>query len=675
MPGIFDESKHPRDDSGKWIKVGDLKKATYDYATQDKLRARVTDPAERAKLEQHIQGEHGIGPEHYTPEPPPEMMPEDTGGFPGEGHEVEPEGAKPPAPAAPAAPKAPTPPAGAADAAAGVGGAKIHELADWIRRDFRGRGKPIPYALKPYLDALLSMNDIGDMYGDDPGHHVVAYALGNMRGLQTATGKAAKAELSKRLKAHTKSGGGRYARYGSEAPAGAPGAKMSRDAGINSAWGFNATQNGDGSLTVHDVPVFVTCQRGKYEFDEKWLDAALSRAKQAEGDGYLPPLHVRHHGRDSVTPAGVFRATNKKMVRFKGGIRPAIIADLIITNPEVVADVMAKRLPYRSVEIFDVDKPNLDSLALLDHEAPFLELPMLVVREVTGSAEAPVSPETFSMERSNAGDGLVCFFRRGHRAHVLMEANATMPDDAKKSESKSESKSSGGIDVAAVVAAISDGSISIADFAAIKDAMASAESMAPGAGAAPVTPEPEMPEMDEESDMDEKPEMTGAAPASAPATAMRRGVDPVEFARVKATADAAQAEIMALKNERKREADVTAACDTLKDRALGADLRDRLLKFHAEHGGKAFSAYVDGLAASAPRITAGDDRKAGDFASARSTIPALALKFQKDGPEAVEKAARFSREWEALYAAGHTRMSQERYVEINMAGGPTAIVK
>lgn len=460
------------------------------------------------------------------------------------------------------------------------------------------------------------------------------------------------------------------------------GSKFSRDAGINTAWGFSATQNGDGSLTVHDVPVFVTCQRGKYEFDEKWLDAALSRAKQAEGDGYLPPLHVRHHGRDSVTPAGVFRATHKKMVRFKGGIRPAIVADLIITNPEVVADVMAKRLPYRSVEIFDVDKPNLDSLALLDHEAPFLELPMLVVREVTGSTEAPVSPETFSMERSNAGDGLVCFFRRGHRAHVLMEANATMPDDTKsdyKSESKAPSKAKksnpGAIDVEAVVAAISDGSISIADFSAIKEAMASAETMAPGADTPPMTPEPEMPEMDEESGMAEKPEMTGAAPASAPATAMRRGVDPVEFARVKATADAAQAEIAALKGERARDVEVAAACDSLKDRALGADLRDRLLKFHRDHGSKAFAAYVEGLESSAPKITAGDDRKAGDFASARSAIPALALKFQKDGPEAVEKAARFSREWEALYAAGHTRMSQERYVEINMAGGPTAIVK
>lgn len=670
MPGSFNESQHPRDDHGRFVSAGEMQEAASNPQKLEELRGRVTDPKQRQKLEQAV-GEKGS---------------------PQGGGEAE------------ADPKAPR---------WGVeGGARIPKNDNEAVANY-------------HEDVQLDMQQthfdserdgIDGRYvkwknvpGGDRFHEYVMGVANPKNTHPDAAGMIGTVGIYKRHVRYAGQGGQPAGKEGSwvwhafgiptsPATAGAGrggkgryadalqpetmphhrlGDQMSRSAGINTAWGFRATQNDDGSLTVHDVPVFVTCERGEHKFNEEWLDEALTRAKQAESDGYLPPMHVRHHGRDSVQPAGVFRATGKRSVRFKGGMRPAIMADLIITSPEIIGEVLAKRLPYRSVEIFDVSKPNLDSLALLDHEAPFLELPMLVVNEVNKGGEGPqVAPATFSMDRGAGDDGLVCFFRRGQRAHVLMEANATMPDEIKdepKSESKSEPKGDspkkskksnpGAIDVEAVVAAISDGSISIADFAAIKEAMSAAESMAPGTEA----PEaPEAPEM---------PEMTGAAPASAPATAMRRGVDPLEFARVKATADAAQAEIAALKAERKRDVEVAAACESLKDRALGADLSSRLMKFHRDHGSKAFAAYVDGLASSAPRITPGDDRKSGDFSSTRGAIPALAMKFQKDGPEAVEKAAKFAREWEALNAAGHTRMSQERYIEINMAGGPTAIVK
>jgi len=455
------------------------------------------------------------------------------------------------------------------------------------------------------------------------------------------------------------------------------------DSGISTAWGFKATRNADGSLTVHDVPVFVTCTRGKVEFAEAWLDKALARAKQAESDGYLPPLHVRHHeGDDSqVRSAGVFRITRKQMVRFKGGLRAALLADLIVTDPAAQADVLAKRLPYRSVEIFDVDNPNLDSLALLDHEAPFLELPMLVVREVVpGSGVqavgAPVggavSRETFSMERSNGEDGVVLSFSRQRFVSLMMEANA-MPEDAPKDKKDDAPKKDGppkgdkqgkdggegGLDVGAVLAAIKNGSISVKDFAAIKDAMAAQES----GGEEKTEPKP---------NADALP-----APAAGPATAMRRsdGIDPVEFARVSADAAAAKAELSQMKAERECNADVDAAVESLKDRALGSDVRGGLLKFRKAHGAVAFKAYVEQMQAVAPRIGAtSDGRKAEDFGAQGANVPAVAMKYQKDGVDAVERAAKFAREHATLIAGGHTRISVDRYVEINMAGGAKAIV-
>lgn len=54
----FDESQHPRDDGGKFISKEDIASAKTDSAKADELRARVTNPAERRKLETHL-GKHG----------------------------------------------------------------------------------------------------------------------------------------------------------------------------------------------------------------------------------------------------------------------------------------------------------------------------------------------------------------------------------------------------------------------------------------------------------------------------------------------------------------------------------------------------------------------------------------------------------------------------------------
>lgn len=48
-------------------------------------------------------------------------------------------------------------------------------------------------------------------------------------------------------------------------------------------------------------------------------------------------------------------------------------------------------------------------------------------------------------------------------------------------------------------------------------------------------------------------------------------------------------------------------------------------------------------------------------------VPAVANRYLKDGVEAVDRAARFAREHAELVRGGHTRMSLDRYVELNMA--------
>ncbi len=58
----------------------------------------------------------------------------------------------------------------------------------------------VNYAAKPYLDALRSMDKIGDNYGQDSGHEIVARFLGNATSWRGPVAKAVKAELNKRLK-------------------------------------------------------------------------------------------------------------------------------------------------------------------------------------------------------------------------------------------------------------------------------------------------------------------------------------------------------------------------------------------------------------------------------------------------------------------------------------------
>ena len=69
---------------------------------------------------------------------------------------------------------------------------------------------------------------------------------------------------------------------------------------------YKAHRNQMGHLVVQNVPIFVTCKRGDSSFDKGWLEQAVMAARQAELEGYLPPLHIRHHDDGpQPEPAGV----------------------------------------------------------------------------------------------------------------------------------------------------------------------------------------------------------------------------------------------------------------------------------------------------------------------------------------------------------------------------------
>lgn len=467
---------------------------------------------------------------------------------------------------------------------------------------------------------------------------------------------------------------------------------------MNLPGGYDATRDEDGILTIHHVPIFVECTRGDFDADRKWVQAAAASAKDSEQEGYLAPLHIRHHGAATeVRPAGFFRVLGTETITFQGERRLAIFADLIVTDPGVQEEVLQRRLPYRSVEIFDVDKPSIDSLALLDHEAPYLQLPMLMVRNlqdrsasVSSIAYASVAQPWESRELVGNGRVVACF-SHGRSAHVLLQdRNDMTTKNAKKAASKTsmqfadgedkakdfppkkEGDASGEVDesgdggdgaamdsadaatdVKKIVADIQSGAISVADMQAIVAAIQAMDTS--GQQAQPVPPDPNM----------------QPAPAPAPGQAMK-AKEPNKMsenmAKQAGEIEALKARLTEREASDARRTDVADAVKRLEGRPLGSDVEAKLELFHKTHGAKAFKDYVEAMVTT----FAAHEGEARAVGAVKSAVPEVAMKYHDQGAEAVDRAAKFAREHAELVSRGHTRMAVERYVEINMARRITA---
>lgn len=443
---------------------------------------------------------------------------------------------------------------------------------------------------------------------------------------------------------------------------------------------FISERNSLGHLVVKDVPIFVECARGETSFSQEWIREAVTKARLAEAEGYLPPLHVRHHGdKEPVRAAGFFRITKTESIKFKGKTKLAIFADLTITDPEVDSEVLTARLPYRSVEIFDVDLPAIDSLALLDHEAPYLELPMLMVSEPWNNSEeqgAVVAHATFRNPFHNLpvdqDAQLIACFRRGQQATIILSDEAHTPMSKTKTKSKMSKDSSEAptptpvtpsivimkdddeedgdeekmqddvVDVDRVCEAISSGTISVADMEAILAAIEAAK----GAAAAD--------DSEEEVEVPVPGESMGA-----------------KMAKLAGENDALKARMDERDQSETQRANVTEAMQRLEGRPMGSGLKDRLGTFHSQHGALAFVAYVDSMVNTFACIESGGDAGVTQrFSGQTIGTSEVALSYTDKGADVVEQAAQFSAIWKDLSNRGHVRMDEKRYVELNMKNQP-----
>lgn len=445
------------------------------------------------------------------------------------------------------------------------------------------------------------------------------------------------------------------------------------------AGNFNATDNGDGTWLIQDVPVFCECKRGEDVYDLEWLERAFNRLEQAKDEGHRPPVHVYHHvtGEPKPTAAGMMSPKRIGTMRWRGVPRKAIFVDILITDEEVFQRIASKRLPYRSVEIYNGE---IISCSLLDSEAPFIEMPMTTIRG------ADVAPATKAPFEASTTAPVLAFKKAGEVTHAITEfhmaddlklksltfdaANTSTPfswsmadggittsgdwpalklfmedgeeDEGSKSDEAEDMEAEGGPDAKAIVKAIESGDISISDFDAIKAAM---DSRASG---------------DDEAAEDEAPEGP-PAPQEGPGELMQ--------APKGANFDAdTHAELIAMKKRLdEKDADDGAAkfakttAAKFMDRNMGEGFEDEVKAFALEHGMDAAEATYAKLLDKVPPAAGPDFESA---MAAQNDVPDEVRKFSHSR-EAGEAARKANDQYEQLKK--FTRLSRERFIELALA--------
>lgn len=184
-----------------------------------------------------------------------------------------------------------------------------------------------------------------------------------------------------------------------------------------SAGGYNFSEGDDGMYVIHDVPIMAEVPRGekgnRRKVGKSWMVKAVLKAKKRfREDNYKAPLHIEHHGKSETRAAGFVRPTAVRQFRYEGRPVYAIFADLEVT-PEVLKEIKERRLPYRSVEIFTWDKPEINSLALLTTEVPFFRFDVLTLNESEEPERFQVGPVSVCSRPDKNGCRAILFSFQG----------------------------------------------------------------------------------------------------------------------------------------------------------------------------------------------------------------------------------------------------------------------
>ncbi len=193
--------------------------------------------------------------------------------------------------------------------------------------------------------------------------------------------------------------------------------------------GYTALRLPNRKFAVRDVPIFSEIEKGE-RFNEEhvgkeWMESAVARAKAREAEnGYLSPVHVDHHGflNTDASGAGQMRLTRVGKIMYEGKPKFAIFADLINIKPSVYQRMKDVELPYRSVEILSWKKPEIASLALMEHHTPHFRLAMLTIEKELDASQTIDGVKLSAEENPELAKKIEAILARAHRGTICLSA-------------------------------------------------------------------------------------------------------------------------------------------------------------------------------------------------------------------------------------------------------------
>jgi hypothetical protein len=412
--------------------------------------------------------------------------------------------------------------------------------------------------------------------------------------------------------------------------------------------GYRADQQPDGTWTIYDVPVFATCVdarrvREKTDkplvFDEKWLDSALTIAKTRMAEGYLPPMHVRHHepgaSADEVEPAGFFKLKRVGTMIYEGQSRPTLFADMTGVPDRVFRRIKDGALPYRSVEIHKSLR-ELDSLALLDHEVPFFRFELLRITDARPHAREGATVA------SMASDELAVTFAQGVTMLTFNDKGAPAP---------------------ATEVSFTAADMAVSFAAAVEKAMGPIYAKLGIGNQAPAATPAQAPAAPPKTNPDRPVEVPAAAPVAVAMSAT--GVSP-EVAERMAKLEGELTAMRASNEATSRETRVTARAQRLRAAGYGEAVVTSFTAKATKEGEGVAMAFADGIEAHRPLATPGPWSGELPRSAGAADDSAEVARF-KDNPEKLAQARRFAAMHAELKRAGQTTRPLKDFLDANLA--------
>jgi hypothetical protein len=451
---------------------------------------------------------------------------------------------------------------------------------------------------------------------------------------------------------------------------------------------YTAERAPSGKWTVHDVPIFAEHVREDFCGDPliigaDWLRAALAMATiRRNRDGYLAPLHIRHHdlgfggATSPVESAGFILPTRVGTMAVEGRDRAVLFADLLNVPDAIYQRIRAGELPYRSVEILNTaEPPEISSLALMDHDVPYFRLPLLTIGDETQALAACriALPRKQKPIGRNGAWSICAAAARGQAKSILyrQQETRTMADTVIAAAPPATIASPNQSDPAAPpIAAVTAAEPAPADDMTATIAAAVTAAMAPMLAAiaeiktlceAMMSKEPEDQETEEPAAEEPAAVEPAAAPGGTPAEATKAQApasDPMQAARCSAleSVQAATAKTLAAVTMAR------AGLHSLAGYAITADTEDRLRAIADNGGQPAVDEFVKTVQAygskEPPRA------RKGSAPTADAGIPAEVMHYQAISPAAFDRAKAAAVQYADLN--GRTGMTLAAFISAQM---------